>query len=137
MSELLGHETPAEIEAYWRDRRAREARESAERVSAEQARLSQPPPPAPKDPERMTPAELQAHRAAQAEREREDGQEKAEAQRKDRARRAYVASTGSEEGFEGVYTASLRKKMVEQETLRALEREDVPVGTVTEEGVRW
>jgi hypothetical protein len=139
MSELLGNETPAEVEKYWKDRRAAEATEREKRAFDERAardRQSSYTPP--KDVSEMTPPEMEQHRLGLIEQERADAATRIETQRKDRARRAYVASTGSEEGFDGIYTASLRKKMVEAETLAALEDDGAAVGETTSDGlVRW
>jgi len=136
----MSYRTPLDLQNEARERGARErgAREPDVRPPVERdpvVNISQHVPPS--DPALMTPADLEVERRANAERERGEAQAQIEMQRKDRARRAYVAGTGgSEEGFEQAYPA-LRETMIREETLRRVRAEDVPVGTLTEQGVRW
>ncbi len=137
MSELLGNETPAEVERYWKDRRAREARERDERAQAEREHLSKPAPPQPKDPSQMDRVEYQNYLA---QRKADDDARAAahdEGLLKDRIRRAFIAAGGQESEFEEAYP-SLRKKHVSAQTMSALQDGDVAVGEVDAAGqVRW
>jgi hypothetical protein len=121
------------------ERRARErANQDLDRAAREQRhtqeRSAYVPP---KGLAEWTPAEIEADRIEQIERERAEAVAQIEAQRRDRARRAYVSSTGGELGFDELYSSTLRPKMIEEETLAAMQSDDVPIGTETAEGVRW
>ena len=135
----MPEETPYEIQERLKqeaaNREITRQEQAARERAVEAARSTYVPP---KDRALMTGAELEAERREQAERECREEAERVETLRKDRARRAYVTTTGSEQGFDGLYESTIRKKMIEQETLARLGSEDVAVGEQTSDGmVRW
>jgi hypothetical protein len=90
-----------------------------------------------KDPADMLPAEVEAWQKEDAERRRKEDAEHAERLRKDRARRAFLESGGSEAEFEEAYP-SLRKRMINSETMKRLQDEPA-VGSINPDDgmVRW
>jgi hypothetical protein len=132
-------ETAYDLQERLKRENAQKAIDQAERQAAEKRRLeTESTYVPPKADHLLTAAELEAHRDEQTKRKLAEAEAGVETQRRDRARRAYVATTGSEEGFEGIYTSTLRRKMIEAETMQHLGQEDVAVGEVTADGsVRW
>jgi hypothetical protein len=135
----MPYESPYELQERLKQEAAnREIDRLAAAARAEKVEAAQSTYVPPKDRALMTPVEIEAERREQREREQREAAEVVEKTRKDRARRAYVATTGSEQGFDGLYESTIRKKMVEQETLAQLGGEEVAVGETTADGsVRW
>jgi hypothetical protein len=134
----MSYESPYEIQERLVAERANKDLDRTEQAAREQ-QASQGPSiyTPPKGPAEMTPAEIEAGRIERIERERAETTAQIEELRKDRARRAYVGATGGEQGFGELYSSTLRPKMIEEETLAAVQSDDVPIGTETAEGVRW
>ncbi len=134
----MSYESAHEIQERLKAERANTDLDRAEQAAREgrhaQERSVYVPP---KGPAEMTPAEIEAGRIERIERERAETTAQIEELRKDRARRAYVGATGGEQGFDELYVSKLRPKMIEEETLAAMQSDDVPIGTETAEGVRW
>jgi hypothetical protein len=135
----IGNESPYELQLRLKseaaNRHLAEVERTARLQAGEAAAAAYVPP---KDPATMTPAEIQEQNRERREREQNEAAAGVEAARKERARRAYVASTGSEEGFEGLYTASIRQKMIQAEVEARLKGDEVAIGQTTADGmVRW
>ncbi len=126
------NETPGETQRRVRQEQENAASERAARAAqAAQTAAERPREPLPKSLGEMDPVERQNHLAQLKADEEAERARHAEELRRGRARRAYLAATGSEEGFEGLYNSSIRQKMIEEETLRAMQPDDKGGG------VRW
>jgi hypothetical protein len=134
----MNHETPLELErriSAQRDYESNEraAREKREREIAERASTRVPP----KQIEDMNPVELQNHLAQIKAEADARAAAHAETVMKDRIRRAFINAGGEEAEFEEQYPG-LRKRYVAAQTMNALQGGDVPVGSLTADGlIRW
>lgn len=114
-------ETPLEIARRIRVQQDHEANERAKRQEREremEARASTYVPP--KDPSQMAPADLEARRYQQAERERKEEVEARERQLWYRIKNAFLDSGGHEAEFEEQYPA-LRKRYISAQTMDKLQ----------------
>ena len=125
-------ETPLELQNRIREQQNRQQQEREARAAAERRSTYVPPP---KTPAEMNPAELEAHRRANVERERSEATAHAAQQTKDRARRAYLESGGSESGFEESWPA-LQKRIIEDEAVKRMQRQK-PAGEFNNGTVNW
>ncbi len=90
-----------------------------------------------KDPKDMHPGELQDFYAKRRADERAREAAHVAKRLKERAHRAFLAAGGRDEEFEEAYPA-LRRRMIEDEAVAALQADEPAVGSVTDDGmVRW